>query len=346
MKRGRIFGIPAKVALAAYVLLATGLGLLLGWQVIKQLQWGELGRSLSNANFPLLLLAVLVLQVAGYVRGVRWRLMLGTSQVSAHRLYFIEQAGTALDTLSPLRVLDEVVEFGILTLRDRINPGTVLGTLAMQRTFEFLTTVLLLAGGALLLPPVRKFWPYLTAGVLISALSLALLFTVGPIIGKLPFLARLGFVKHFSDSVDVVRRDKVRAAMGLGLSMLQVVLVGLAGWTVGLAVHLLVGIPMSVGIPMMVVTTLGATFFAAAVPGLPMALGTFEFAVVSLLGRWEFAASAAASFALLLHAVLYLPPIALAAVFLPKEGLLSLGSLRTFITRVKSEQPGVDQVKV
>ncbi len=317
---------PVRLVLTLYAIVATGLGLLLGWLVIRNLQWSELGRTLASATFPLLVLALAMTLVAGYLRGLRWRLLLARQDVSALRLFFIEQAGSALDTLSPVRVLDEVVEVGILTVRDRLNPGTVLATLAMQRTYEFITTVLLLTGGALMLPQFRQFWAYLLAGMAASAASIIALFTIGPIIGRLPFLSRLGFVREFASAVGFLRREKGRSALAFLVSIVQAALVGLAGWVVGVSTGL------SLSIPAMVVITLGVMFFSSAVPGLPMALGTFEFAAVGLLGLWDTGRAAALGFALVLHAVLFLPPIFMALIFLPKEGLFSVKEIRRLAT--------------
>lgn len=331
LKGFRIPRPPTWLMLGLYTLVATTLGIVLGWLVIRNVQWAELGDSLSSVNILLVIAAWAFIIWAGYLRGLRWRLLLDDPRPTASRLFLIEQTGTALDTLSPIRVLDEIVEIGILVLRDNLKLGTILATLALQRTFEFGTTVLLLGGGALLMSPFRPFWPFLVAGVAFGSISLILLFTVGPALRKVPVLSKIEIIPQFASAVILLRQEKRRAIMAFLLSVHQAVLIGLSGWMIAQATHI------SLGMPAMIVITIGIMFFSSTVPGLPMALGTFEFAAVSILALWGVDREQAIAFALVLHAVLFLPPILFAMFFLPREGLLSARELKSLTLRTRKE---------
>ena len=320
--------------LIGYIALATAVGALLGWVVVKNIEWAVLRDSLSSANIPLIAAAALLVIFAAYLRGVRWKLLLQNPNISATRLFLIEQAGSALDTLSPVRVLDEIIEVGILALRDKLNLGTIIATLALQRTLEFAATVLLLGGGALLLSPLRPFWPLLAAGVLLGVISLALLFIAGPMLSRISILARVQLASQFASAVVLLRREKRLALIAFLISILQAALVGAAGWLVALAMD----IPIGVGT--MIVITLGITFFSSTVPGLPMSLGTFEFAALWLLGMWSIGNEQAIAFSLVLHAVLFLTPVLVAVFFLPREGLLSIREIRALTRRTRAEMAG------
>ena len=322
---------PTYVVLIAYGTVTTGVGTVLGWLVVKNVQWGELGASLSSANLALVLVALALYVLAGYLRGLRWRLVLGSGQVTAVRLFLIEQTGTALDTFSPVRVLDELVEIGILVLRDGLKLGTILATLALQRTFEFGTTVLILGVGVLLLEPLRPYWPYFTAGTALGSVSLILLFTVGPALSRVPILSRFEVVPQFASATILLRQDVGRSILAFVISVAQALLIGVAGWLVAQAVHI------DLGLHVLIVITLGVLFFSSAVPGLPLALGTFEFAVVNSLALWGIDPEQAVAFSLLLHAVLFLPPIMFAMFFLPREGLLSLGKIKALAVGARGE---------
>ena len=322
---------PAVVMLVGYTMAATAIGLLLGWLVVRNLEWDKLGSALASANIALIFAAWFLVILSGYLRGLRWRLLLADDRVSAVRLFLIEQAGTAIDTVSPIRVLDEIVEIGILTLRDGLRLGTVLATLALQRTFEFGTTVLLLGVGAMFLSPFRPFWPFLAAGVVFGGLSLILLFTVGPALRHVKFLSRIEVVPQFASAVILMRRERWRSGSAFIISIAQALLVGLAGWTVAKATGI------SLGIPTMIVITLGIMFFSSTVPGLPMAIGTFEFAAVSILRLWNVDTEQAIAFSLLIHAVLFIPPILFAAVFLPRIGLLSFHELKGLAFKTRQD---------
>lgn len=320
--------------LIGYIALATAVGALLGWVVVRNIEWAVLRDSLSSANIPLIAAAALLVILAAYLRGARWKLLLQNPNISATRLFLIEQAGSALDTLSPVRVLDEIIEVGILALRDKLNLGTIIATLALQRTLEFAATVLLLGGGALLLSPLRPFWPLLAAGVLLGVISLALLFIAGPMLSRIGILARVQLASQFASAVALLRREKRLALIAFLISVAQAALVGAAGWLVAAAMD----IPIGVGT--MIVITLGITFFSSTVPGLPMSIGTFEFAALWLLGMWGIGNEQAIAFSLVLHAVLFLTPVLVAVFFLPREGLLSIREIRALTRRARAEMAG------
>jgi uncharacterized membrane protein YbhN (UPF0104 family) len=73
---------------------------------------------------------------------------------------------------------------------------------------------------------------------------------------------------------------------------------------------------------------MGTIFFATAVPAAPSALGTFEWAVVYVLEFFDIDRSAGFGYAVVIHAVFFLPPTIIAAVFLPREGILTMRGLR------------------
>lgn len=315
------------LAVIATAIIAIALGLTLGWMAIRGLAWGEAGQILRSVSPWLLASSVTLVILAGVLRAYRWHRLLAPKPVSTGRLFMIEQTGTALDTLSVIHLLDEVVETGILTERDDVPLGKVLATLAMQRTLEFGTTVIVLGGAALLLGPMQPYRGYLVGGIAVSLTALVLLFTAGPALAKLPVLDRLHFVAQFSEAAELLRSDWRGALVAFGLSVAQALVLGVAGWL--LAVSL--GVELSV-LPMLAIT-LGVLFFGSTVPGLPLAFGTYEFAAVSLFALWGRPDTEAVSFTLLLRANVYIPPLIFAAVFLPKEGLASARSVLAMCKR-------------
>lgn len=322
--------IAVRLLLIGYVALATALGGLLGWLVIKNAHWDELRDALVSANITFAAAAWLLVIVAAYLRGIRWKLLLVNENTGATRLFLIEQTGAALDTLSPMRVLDEVVQVGILALRDKVKLGAILATIALQRTFEFATTVVVLGAGVILLPQLRQFAPWIAVGLCIGLAGLIALFLVGPLLSRFRILSNIQIVSQFSSAIILLRRQKRRALAAFALSVAQTGLIGAVGWLVVLATGL------QVGLPAIIVITMAITFFSSTVPGLPMSIGTFEFAAVTILALWDIEREGAIAFALLLHAVLFLPPIFFAIIFLPREGLLSIRELRALSSRTRA----------
>ena len=319
----------ARFLLIGYVVLATTLGGVLGWLVIKNAHWDELRDSLVSANIAFVAAAWLLVIVAAYLRGIRWKLLLFGENTGATRLFFIEQTGAALDTLSPVRVLDEVVQVGILALRDKVGLGKILATIALQRTFEFATTVVVLGAGALLLPQLRDFLPWITVGLVLGLAGLIALFAIGPLLSRIKVLSNLRIVSQFASAIILLRHHKRRSLAAFSLSVAQTALIGAVGWLIALATGL------ELSLPAMIVITLSVTFFSSTVPGLPMSIGTFEFAAVTILALWGIGRENAIAFSLLLHAVLFLPPILFAVIFLPREGLLSIRELRALSKKTR-----------
>ncbi len=319
-----------RLLLIGYVVLATALGGLLGWLVIKNAHWDELRHALVSANLTFIAVAWVLVIVAAYLRGIRWKLLLLNENTGATRLFLIEQTGAALDTLSPVRVLDEVVQVGILALRDKVKLGAILATIALQRTFEFATTVVVLGAGVLFLPQLRQFAPWIAVGLCIGLAGLIALFLVGPLLGRLRILSNIQIVSQFASAIILLRQQKRRALAAFMLSVAQTGLIGMVGWLVALATDL------QVSLPAMIVITMSITFFSSTVPGLPMSIGTFEFAAVTILALWGIGREDAIAFALMLHAALFLPPILFAIIFLPREGLLSIRELRALSNRTRA----------
>ena len=329
----------AKFLFIGYVVLAPALGGLLGWLVIKNAHWNELRDALVSANLTLIAVAWLLVILAAYLRGIRWKLLLHNENIGASRLFLIEQTGAALDTLSPLRVLDEVVQVGILALRDKIGLGKILATIALQRTFEFATTVLALGAGALLLPQLRDFLPWIAVGLVLGLAGLVALFSIGPLLNRTKLLSNIRIVSQFASAIVLLRHHKGRSIAAFSLSVAQTVLIGAVGWVIAIATDL------QVSLPAMIVITLAITFFSSTVPGLPMSIGTFEFAAVSILALWGIGREDAIAFSLLLHAVLFLPPILFAVIFLPREGLLSIKELRALSKKTHARMSTAPQSK-
>ena len=127
-------------------------------------------------------------------------------------------------------------------------------------------------------------------------------------------------------SLVALQARKGRIAAAFGLTCAYWLVLGPMGWVIAQ------GAGIDLSLSKVLVTVLGAMFFATALPGLPGAIGSFEFAVVSLLNLWGIPTEPAVTFAIILHAVLFLPPTLFSIVVLPREGLGSIGAIRRMMT--------------
>lgn len=140
-------------------------------------------------------------------------------------------------------------------------------------------------------------------------------------------MRRFPALAAFLDAVRDLDRERLRLSVSFTVSLVYWVLVGVTSWMVARAVH----VPLSPITAMLV--TMGTIFFATAVPAAPSALGTFEWAVVYILGFFGLEREESLAYAILIHAVFFLPPTLIAVAFLPREGIVSIHDLRRLLAK-------------
>ena len=328
-RRGR----PSRRALlgqAGLLAVALGLGLALGWLAVRDVAWGQVADQVQGASVPMLAAALALNLLGLYLRAVRWRLVLPDVDVSTARLFLVQQAGAGLNNLSPVRMFSEPIQFGLLVLRDRLPGGAIALTLGVGRSMDLLVHGLIIGIGLALYPPLRPFVPYILPAVAISVLGVGLWFALGTGAARLRFMQRLPFGAAFEDARRSLATQPQRVAASMAITLLSWVLTGLSGWAT------LEALGGGLDLLVVIVVVQASLFFALSLPGLPTAAGTFHFAAVILLSLWNVAGDVAFSYALIQHAIVFLPPTIVAAVVLPREGLASLRALRRHMVRVRA----------
>ncbi len=314
--------------------LAVGLAVsgLLGWLAVRGLDWGDVVDSLSGVSPMRLALALVVFMSAGWLRAIRWKLLFTNEEISIRRLFIVQHEGLGFSNVMPFRVVSEVTQLAVLTLRDGIKGATALATLGMERVIDAVASTGILVVAFLMVPEMRGF----SVSVFGKELSVsvfvwgALGFTVTVVLlvrffawsESLGFVTRFRFLAAFSHAVRDLEREKKRLVLSLAASVSYWLLVGMTAWMIATAVAL----PISPLVATVVV--MGTIFFATAVPAAPSAIGAFEFAVIYVLRFFGFEDNDAFVFAVVCHAVFFLPATIIAAIFLPREGVVTLSRIR------------------
>lgn len=313
---------------------ASAMGGLFLWFALRRLDWGAVNHAMASASVPHLL-AGLGLVIAGFVvRGFRWRLLLHDRRASTLRLILVENTAVGVNSLTPIPILDEPTRLGLLAMKG-VPVGTILATMAAMRTFELASQSVIGMVGLMYLPPLRALAPYILAAATVSVVAMVALFTIGPILRLMPALRRLPLARDFSSGVAVMRKSPWRTMAALGLSGAYAIIVGIGGWMIAL------GLDIELGILALVILSLAVIFFTDWIPGLPGAVGTFEFVGVYLLGLWNVDRSTAFGYAILLHAVFFIPPLLIAAAYLPYAGFRSVGAVMRLVrSQAKADGPG------
>ena len=313
---------PRALGQASIALLGLVVGLGLGYLAIRGVDWGGVAEALRSVPVSAVAAAVAVVLASARVRAWRWRVTFAHVPVATFRLFQVENAALGVNNLSPVRMGGEVVSLAILALRDKVAVGAVLATIIMTRALDLTFTLLFIGVGIL---SARELTDLARPVAFVSVFAFAMLIgllNLRFIVRRVPMLARLPGVASFEEAISELWADRPRLAVTFGLTATYWLALAPAGFLLGQSM----GIELSLFQFMLVV--LGAVFFATATPGLPGAVGAFEFAVIQLLRLWDVPQDTALAYAIVLHLILFLPPIVIAGVVLPREGVGSLAALR------------------
>ena len=283
------------------------------WLALHGLKWSEVATALSQMSWLWCLPAALIYLVGHYLRGVRCSLIVRPhARVSAFRATQIVLIGYAANNILPAR-LGELVRAYALARREGIPHGTSVSTVFVERIFDGLAIVGIMAVVCLTQPV--PGWAR-QAGMLGAVLFLGLLATL--VAGRLwrsrfdlvvqfflkPFpdgasKALEGFLTRLLDGTEVLFR---------GGAAIQVVLLSFVIWLVEGAMFLVLlpafGVPAVVGVAYF---ALAATNLGVLLPSSPGHVGTFHFICAQALGAFGVPPATAVSYAVLVHALQYVP---------------------------------------
>ncbi len=304
-----------RLLVAGRMVLGVGISAGLGWLVVRGLDWELVGSNFKGVSLPLALLALLVFVASNFLRAYRWQILFIDERISVPRLFVVENEGLGFNNLMPLRVAAEATQWTVLTVRDRVNGATALATLGMVRVLDVVASTFILGLAFVFMPEMSNFTVYVVGALLFALVCLLLVRFLSWSSHGLPFIRRIPPLAAFASAVATLERSPRRLAYSLFLSIIYWLMIGLTAWIVA------VGIGISVSLPTATVVILGTLFFATAVPAAPAAIGTFEAAAVYVLGFFGIEKEAGFGYAVIMHALLFLPPSLIALIFLPGEGI-------------------------
>lgn len=306
----RLFwSVPARIAWGV----AFSLGL--GWLAIRGLDWARVAEAFQGFNVWYVVFALVAFNAATVLRAFRWQVLFLEERVPLWRLFLVQNTGIGLNNLSPVRVVSEPVQFAMLTLRYRAHGGVTAASLGMERVLDMVASTALLAAALLFLPARGALPVYLLAAFVIAAIAVTLM-VVSARAGRWSFVKRIPALSSFSTAVAELGRARKVLAYSLFLSIVYWMAVGTCAWVVSLGMEELHISPL-----VATLAVLGTLYLTTSIPSLPMAIGTFEAAIRYVLAEVFGADEAVAfSYAVIVHAMLYLPPTLIAVV-----GVLTIG---------------------
>lgn len=292
--------------------LAFSLGL--GWLAVRGVDWGEVTGQFQDLPVLPVLFSLIVFIGATVLRAYRWQTLFLQDKMSVRRLFFVQNVGLGLNSLLPIRLFSEIAQFALLKWRYNVSGGTALATLSLERVLDLVVTGTLLMAALTLLPNRGDFLPYVAWSLVIIVAAIVMV-RLAVWASTRPFLKKIDLLVTTATALSDLTQAKGTLTYSLVLTMAYWLAVGVCGWIVAS------GLGLGISPFVATIAILAALYLSSSVPGLPAAMGTFEFAIVYILRLFNVQHEYAFSYALVIHAILFLPPIIIALVSLPTLGL-------------------------
>ncbi len=317
-----------------------GLSLLLLVLLLRKIDFAALGVALKRLDLRYLAVAIVLTFLSYWLRAIRWRyLLMHTRPLPLSSLYPATIIGYMSNNIFPAR-LGEFVRAWVLAEREHLPVPSVFASLVIDRLFDGLSVMVMLAGVLLTLqlPPGMTHAATLlrTGGIsalffYLAVMAVLLLFKLYPlqtlkVFERLlrPFPASVAarlipWAGSFLEGVQLSRH---------GRHHLAVLVSSLLVWvSATLPIHLIllgfdIHLPLTASFFIMVLLV-----FAVMVPAAPGYIGTYHLACYTGLAAFGLPDTQAVSIALVVHAVGFFPVILAGFYYLWSQGL-SLRHLR------------------
>ena len=285
----------------------------LAWMAQRNAEWNETLALMQRLDWRVLVLAVGAAFVARLMDAIRWKLLLPKERISTTRLFLVWNTGQGINALSPFKALSEITETVMLRYGNGIRADKVVSSLLLTRMLDLMVTVSLVGVGLVILPQLAGFRPVVASlwAVVFAAFAATLLLSKW--MQRVPRIMRITGLAQFIQSMHLASsRGRIMLAC-IALTGTAWMSIGVAAWLVAQAA----GIDMPLWLVSIVIVAV--TLFSSLTPAAPGAVGVYEFVTISTLGLFAIDPTVALTFALVIHAVLFLPPLLIGTVVLAVE---------------------------
>lgn len=282
---------------------------------VARTDFDEIHDAFTSANYALAFAAVPLYFVGFWIRTIRWRLLLNPVRViSTLRLYPVVLIGLMTNNVAPLRV-GELVRAYLVGERESMSKSTALGTIAVDRAFDGLTLVAILAiaavasgtNGGVKGVGIMTAITFFGAAVVLTSLALAPTRTrpmLSRLIGFLPkrFAEKLeGLIDAFMSGLVAIRSPRTLALAAVA---------SVSSWLIEGSMYYIVGqaFDLNVGIEVYLLVLAGANL-ALSIFASPGGIGPFEATTQAVLLSFAVEPGLAFAYAIVLHVLLLGPVI-------------------------------------
>jgi uncharacterized protein (TIRG00374 family) len=298
---------------AALPWVGLGVSALFAYLAVRNVDFRSVWRGLRASNYWWLLPAFATLAVAIFLKAVRWRYMFTReTRPPTPPVVAALVVGYFFNSVLPARA-GEAARVLALNRRAGTSVAEASATVVLERAYDILCLLLLLFVATPWLPSISWLRAAALLGIIVAAALAAAIFVlarwgVRPVHFALRPLQRLPFlpderIAHVGDRIGeglAAARQPRLVLAALSLTTIGWLAAALADWFVLRGFHL--ALPFAAALLVVV-----ATNVAQILPSSPAAVGVFEAATLVAIQPYHVSDSRALSYALVLHALNFVP---------------------------------------
>lgn len=309
--RASLVGVVVGLPLSAFFL----------WLAVRKADHVEVWSVLSNADLAFVVLAIMALGGVYTGQAIRWRVIARTPMVSAPRFAEMVLSGVAVNNVLPGRVGD-LLRARWLQVAACISGGRALATVFVDRVFDVLALVVFLA---ISLPFISgaEWIRRIAIGGFVLLLVLSIVFAAARAYAHYRARDRRG---HRGRLRGIARDALEGLAEPLGpVRAVALALFSVGTWSMWALAAWLVGQAVGIELSMLDVVFVTAVInLGVAIPSSPGFIGTYQWLGVSALALFHIETDQALAFAILMHAVWYVPTCLAGGFLLSRRGIAKL----------------------
>ena len=290
------------------VIIGFAIGVIFLWFTSRDINLSIFRDNIADLSFNFVLLSIGFVMLSLLVSAYRWKILFTQDSPSVLRLFVVENTGIGINSVAPIRILAEPIQFAYLTVRDGYSKSQVLASLVLVRMLDLTITLITISVGLLLSPPPHELKEVIWTTSLILALFLMVVSYISLTINQWAYLNKYPLIVEYGRIWRDLFREPTRLIKVLLITNIKWLLLGVSGWLVAKDLGL------SINYWQLYVIILIITTIASVVPGLPSGLGPFEFASIVFLGLHGIEREGALVFALAAHLIYFLPPITIGGI--------------------------------
>ncbi len=300
------------------LVVATGASVGLSWAVLHGLDWSKVFSTFQQFPIAYAILAILPFAGSMVMRAYRWGVLLQKQPVNAMQVFLTQNTGIGLNNLLPIRMVSEPIQLAVITRRYRVSGPVALATLVAGNTLDIFATAILMALGVVMEPELRGLSIQLAGAFILFVVSILVFVIVARGLGAIPIANRMQFFQRMTVAGGLLRESPGRLWASFAATLAHWFLLGVSAWV------LANGLGMDLDILTLTTLMVATTFFTSAVPSLPGAAGTYEFAMIYTLDLLGVDPATAFAFAVVMHVFVFVPSSAIALAMVSRLGVGTL----------------------